>query len=448
MTNQNPQFINSYFAALLHQKSFSQYLWDYDAADLQAWNMFRNSDLFAASIPTMTSDGSFNTPIKNVQNVQGIIATATQSGNNLVITFTDATLATFRVKQKVEDRLGYEGYVVSAAPGTITIAPLTNPSTTLTAGTHFPASTMMYATGMIAATMNSVGTTTLYDEKDVQTDYTEITRETAQIARMEKMNTFVSTTAAGEDVFYGFHQTEADTYNRFLWQVVRKYMFGNGGTGLNLLDGTASKTYGIRNRLINDSGNYANTGAPIDQGTFENMLFQAASVQPNFGQNIYVMPGIRAARQLSTFYPSQTAFAAAKNMGKTVDIALQTGEINIAGMNVTLVLNFGLLNSSKIQDWHKDSVYILNQSPVTMQGKPAKLIQVIHSSNDPNSTDCLIRRSIPGMTGTGDSNSSGLGMMGQNQITVGPVDGATVEFEDHSGIAMIAKGHGLFEYQH
>ena len=231
VTNQNPQFVNSYFSDLLFYRSFNKYLWNYDAADLQAFEMFRNSDLFAASIPTMTPDGSFNTPIKNVQNVQGIVATSTQNGANLDLTFTDPTLNTFRIKQKVQDYVGNEGYVVAAAPGKITIAPLNNP-TTLTSGTQFVINKTIYARGMIAATFNSVGTTTIYDQKDVQTDWTEITRETAQIARMEKMNLLQGNTQSGEEIFYGYTQTEADTFNRFMWQVVYKYMFGKGGTGI------------------------------------------------------------------------------------------------------------------------------------------------------------------------------------------------------------------------
>lgn len=455
VTNQNPQFINSYFADLLYYHSFGKYLWDYNASDLQAFMMFRNSEYFAPSIPTMTADGSFNTPIKNVQNVQGIIATATQSGSNLILTFTDATLATFRVKQKVEDSNMFEGYVISAAPGTVTIAPLTNP-TTLVAGTHFNVNTIIRATGMIAATFNSVGTTTIYEQKDVQTDWTEITRETAQIARQEKQNLYSAEAPSGEKVFYGYTQTEADTFNRFVWQCIRKYMFGNGGTNLNLLDGAASKTTGIRNRIINDSQNYVNTGAPIDQASFEAMLFQAAEVNPGFEQDLIILPGRRAARQLSTFYPAQTAFAAASKSGndaKTVNIALQTDTISIAGLNVKIALNFGLLNSLKIPDWNKDSVYILNMSSVTMKdgvGTPrqGKMIQLIHSSNDPNSTQTVLRRETPGMTGSAMGDSTGLGMIGQNQVTTSAVDGTTIEFLDHSGIAMVAKGHGLFEYKH
>ena len=455
MNSQNPQFINSYFSDLLYYHSFQSYLWDYDAADLQAFQMFRNSDWFSASIPTMTPDGSFNTPIKNVQNVQGVILTATQNGNNLDITFTDPTLNTFRVRQKVEDANMFEGQVITATPGAITIAPLNNP-TALVAGTHFVVNTIMRATGLIAASFNSVGTTTIYDEKDVQTDWTEITRESCQIARREKRNLFQGNTPSGEEVFYGYYQTEADTFNRFVWQCVRKYMFGEGGTNLNLPDGTASKTMGIRNRIKNSSGNYQNTGAAITQGDFENMLFQAASVNPNFGQDLLIIPGIRAARQLSTFYSAQTAFAAASKAGndaKSVNIALQTGDVYIAGINAKIVLNLGLLNSAKIPDWHKDSVYILNLAPTTFKGndgamRKGKMVQLIHSSDDPNSTQTVLRRETPGMTGSGQGDSTGMGTIGQNQVTVSSVDGTTIEFLDDSGVAMVAKGHGLFEYQH
>lgn len=447
MNNQNPQFVNSYFSDLLYYHSFSDKIWNYDAAELQAFEMFRNSEIFAPSIPTMTPDGSFNTPIKNVQSVEGIILTATQNGTGLDIVFTDATLAIFRVGQKVNDANFFEAIVTASAPGTMSIAPLNNP-TTLTAGTHFKANSITRAVGKIAASFNSVGTTTLYDTKDVQTDWTEITRESAQIARMEKMNLFAADAPTGEKVFYGYQQTEADTFNRFVWQCVYKYMFGKGGTGINLPDGTASKTYGIRNRIIDDSGNYISGVAPITQGQFEAILEKCVTVNPNFGQEIYVFPGWRAAKQISSFYPTQLGFVGGQRQGNTVSISLDVREVYVAGTLFKIVLNFGLLNSNKIQDWNKDSVYFLNMSPTMMNGKSAKLVQLIHSSNDPASTQTVLRRETPGMTGSGSGDSTGLGNIGQNQVTVSSVDGTSIEFLDHSGIAMVAKGHGLFEFPH
>lgn len=449
MTNQNPQGINSYFDDLLYYHSFNKYVWDYDAADLQAFQMFRNSDWFGSSIPTMTPDGSFNTPIKNVQLNQAIIATASQNGTAIDITFTDPTIATFYEKHKVEDWQGYEAYIQSAGVGKITITPLNNP-TTITAGTQFPINTIIRDKGMIAASFNSTGDKTLYDVKDVQQDWCEITRATAQIARREKRNLYQSNTPTGEEVFYGYFQTEADTFNRFMWLCNQKLMFGKGGTNLALNDGTASKTMGVRNRIIQDSGNYINTGNQITQADLENMVMQAASVNPNYGQSIKLFPGIRAARQIGTFYPAQTAFAAAtkKQDGKNLSIALQTAEIYVAGINVEIVLNLGLLNSKKIQDWHKDSVYCLNFSPTVMNGKPAKLVQLIHSSDDENSANATIRAEVTGMTSSKKGDTIGQGNIGQNQATSNNIDGTSIDFLDDSGLAMVAEGQGLFEYIH
>jgi len=450
--NQNPQYVQSYFSNLLHYKSFSKYYWDFDAAELQAFQMFRNSDIFAPSQPTMTSDGSFNTPLKNVQLNQAIIATTTQNGNGLDITFTNPTANTFYVGHKVEDQFQYEGYIVAAVPGKITIMPLNNPAV-LTQGTYFVNNTILRDTGFIAPTMNSLGDKTLYDVKDVQQDWAEITRVNAQIARMEKMNTFVSE-INDEEVFYGYYQTEADSFNRFMYLCNRKLWAGKGGNNFNLVGGVGAKTMGIRNRIIQDSQNYLTTGAPIDQGTFETMIEQCLAVNPNYGQHLKLFPGIRAARQIASFYPSATAFAAATkkqlegNKGDSLSISLQTGEVYIAGAWVQIILNFGLLNSKKIADWNKDSVYALNMSPTVMAGKDAKCVQLIHASDDPNSTDTLIRYETPGTTSSKMGNNVGMGMINQNMITTSGIDGTEIGFVDHSGVAMIAEGSGLFEYPH
>ncbi len=451
-SSQNPQYVNSYFSDLLHYKSFSKYYWDFDAAELQAFQMFRNSDIFAPSQPTMTSDGSFNTPIKNVQLNQAIIATTVQNGAGLDITFVDPTANTFYVNHKVEDANMFEGIIVSASPGKITINPVGNPAV-LTQGSYFQNNTILRDTGMIAALMNSLGDRTLYDVKDVQQDWAEITRANAQIARMEKMNLFQSE-MNGEEVFYGYYQTEADTFNRFMYLCNRKFMFGKGSASVNTTQGVAAKTMGIRNRVIQDSANYINTGSQMTQADFEGMIEQCLAVNPNYGQHLKLFPGIRAARQIASFYPAQTAFAAASkaqlegNKGDSMSIAVQTGEVYIAGAWVQIILNLGLLNSKKIQDWNKDSVYALNMSPTVMAGRDAKCVQIIHASDDANSTDTMIRYETPGTTSSKQGNNVGMGMINQNMITTSGVDGTEIGFLDHSGVAMIADGSGLFEYIH
>lgn len=459
MTNQNPQFTNPYFANALFYHQFDPTLVNFDMAELQAFQMFTASDIFAPSIATMTPDGSFMTPIKNVQQVSGVIATVTTNGNGLDLTFTDPTLATFRLNQKVNDNLMNEAYVTAVSPGKVTIMPFINASgvslNAVTSGSQFKVNTTMTAVGKVAATMNSVGTISLYDNKDTQTDWTEITRESLQVARMEKMNWLAGTTPTGEEAFYSYTENELDTFNRMLWEISYKYMFGKGSGGLQLSDGVGAKTMSIRNRIIQDSSNYQqSTSAPISQSVFEAMVLTCAGSNPNYGDNIHIMPGIRALQQLGTFYPTQMGFAAGQRNGETMSVSLDTREVFIAGIKVKVLLNFALLNSAKIPDWHKDSVYMLNMAPAMYtnidgtQSKKGKMVQLIHSSPDAASTSSFIRNVLPGTTGSGLGNNTGLGAQGQNMITTSPVDGYGIEFLDHSGIAMVGKGHGLYEFQH
>ena len=458
-SSQNPQFTNPYFANALFYHEFDSTLVNFDMAELQAFKMFTQSDIFAPSIPTMTPDGSFITPIKNVQQVAGVINTVTTNGSGLDITFTDPTLTTFRLGQKVNDSLLNEAQVTAVAPGRVTIMPFVNAAGTalnaVTSGSQFKVNTTMTAVGKVASTMFSVGTTSLYDNKDTQTDYTEITRESLAIARMEKMNWLAGTSPTGEEVFYGYTQNELDTFNRMLWQISYKYMFGKGSGGLLLPDGVGAKTMSIRNRIIQDSANYQqSTTSPITQTILEQMVVQAIGSNPNYGDTIHIFPGVRALQQIGTFYPTQMGYAAGQRNGETMSVSLDTREIFIAGARVKVLLNFALLNSAKIPDWNKDSVYILNMAPAMYTNidgsvsKSGKMVQLIHSSPDGNSTSSFIRKETPGMTGSGIGNNTGMGTIGQNQVTASPVDGTTIEFLDHSGVAMVGKGHGLYEFQH
>lgn len=459
MNSQNPQFSNPYFANALFYHEFDSTMVNFDMAELQAFKLFTQSEMFAPSIPTMTPDGSFLTPIKNVQQVSGVIATVTTNGTGLDITFTDPTLTTFRLGQKVNDNLMNEAQVTAFSPGKVTIMPLANAAGTalnaVTSGSQFKVNTTMTAVGKLVATMFSVGTTSLFDDKDTQTDWTEITRDSLQVARMEKMKWLAGTTPTGEEAFYSYTENELDTFNRMLWYISYKYMFGKGAGGLQLPDGVGATTMSIRNRIIQDSANYQQSiSAPITQAVFEQMILQCAAANPNYGDSIHVLPGIRALQQLGTFYPTQMGFAASQRNGETMSISLDTREVFIAGIKVKILLNFALLNSAKIPDWHKDSVYMLNMAPasytsidgsVTRQGK---MVQLIHSSPDASSTSAFIRNIIPGTTGSQLGNNTGLGMQGQNMISTNAVDGYGIEFLDHSGVAMVGKGHGLYEFQH
>jgi hypothetical protein len=231
-----------------------------------------------------------------------------------------------------------------------------------------------------------------------------------------------------------------------------KKFFGKGGTGIVGLEGQMNKTYGIRNRLIDSSGNYLSSGAPITMPQLEQIVGTCADNNPGFEQDIMLLPGRRFLRELANLsdFASQLGFAGGKREGKTLSISLDIREIIIAGVTVKVAINWNMLNDGvNLPDWMKDSGYFINRAQTTLGGVQRSLISPIHFSQNPSSEYRPLYRTIPGMVGVGDSDDTGLAtLMGNYQITASSVHGASCEYLDASGVSMIPIGHGLFEYIH
>lgn len=447
VSQNNPLVTNSYFSNLLYYKSFNPNAVNFHSAWIKAWKEIQDGTLFGASIPTASPDGTFNTIIKNRTAVQAQVATATAgSGGSLVLTFTDTTYNAFRQKEKVTDTNMYEGYVSSVAPGTVTITPLNNP-TTLVAGTHFAVGSIVTGRGILAGWVNSTGATTIYESKDNQIDYLEITRDSQQIPATEKTMRFAAS-VNGEQIVYGYTESEADMVNRFIRNVMFKKMFGKGGNGLNGLEGQMVKTYGIRNRLI-DSGYYFNTTAVPTQAQFKQALFTAADANPGFEQDMIILPGRQFLDLLATWYPTQVGFAGGQRNGNTMSVTSDIREVNLAGLNVKVAMNFSILNDSVfLPEWMKWSCYILNRSQTVLDGKVRSLISPIHFSMNPSAPYRSLYRSIPGMVGATESDDTGLAMQNKFELTANSIHGYSCEALDNSGVSMVDYGHFLIEYIH
>lgn len=448
----NPLFdtpTQSYFANLLYYKSWNPTTWDFNMGWIQSWKALMNGDLFGKSIPTADPTGKFHTLIKKRQAVQGVVKTNTLNADGtLTQTFYDSTYASFRVEQKVTDDLMYEGYIVGASPGTITIKVLNNP-TVFVAATHFKVNSTVTARGKLAGLYGSVGTTSIYETKDEQEDYLEPTRDSQTVDMLEKTYYYAGE-VGGEKQVYGYKISEADMVNRFLMYVMFKKFFGKGGTNMSGLEGQINKTYGIRNRLIDSSGNYFAGSSQITYNQFVQQLYACRDANPNAQQNILILPGNRALGQLATFFPTQLGFAGGKNEGSTLSITLDVRTVNLAGMNVDVAMNWEMLNDSvNLPDWMKDSIYFINRAQTVIDGTKRSLISPIHFSQNPSGEYRPLYRCIPGMVGIEDGDNTGLAsVMNNYQLTASSVSGASCEAFDLSGVSMIPYGHGLFEYPH
>jgi len=423
-------------------------MWNYHGAWLQAWKMIMNGELFGQSVATADPQGLFHTLIKNRQAVQQVVTGRTPNGDGtLTLTFADATYDSFRTSDKVVDFTAMsEGYIMTRGAGTITIAPLNNPAAFGAA--HFALNSTVTAYGKLAGLYNSVGTTTIYESKDRQEDYLEITRESHQVAQMEKTHRFAAT-VGGEEKVYGYTEGEADMVGRAIFYSVFKKFFGQGGTGMTGLEGQMNKTYGIRNRLIDDSGNYLLGGAPITLANIEQIAGTCADSNPGFEQDIIALPGRNALRELGRLFPTQLGFSGGQREGKVLSISLDVREIIISGITVKVATNFNMLNDIvNLPEWMKDSIYFINKAQTVVGGQQRSLVHPIHFSQSAGSDYRPIYRCIPGMVGIGAGDSTGLPSQEGYQLAGSSVHGASCEFLDNSGISMVPYGHGLFEYQY
>lgn len=444
----DPLRLNSYFSNFLFYRSWAPRVWNYHEAWMRMWKMLQNGELFGPSVPTNDPNLIIRIPIKNRQAVKAVVAGRTANADGtLTLTFTNPTYDAFRVSHNVTDTSMNEGYIVATAPGQITIKPLFNP--TVYTAAEFILNTTVMAYGKLAGLRFSTGTTPIYETKDMQEDYVEITRESQPIARTDKANRFYAT-VDNVKYMYGYHEAEADMISRFMYYSVFKRFFGAGGNGVTGLEGQMNKTMGIRNRIINDSGNYISGAGPIDQTTFETILSNCADANPGFNQDILILPGRNALKQLQTFYPSELAFVAGQQLGnKTVGITLDIREINFAGIRAKVAMDFPMLNDTvNLPAWMKDSIFFLNRAQTMIDGQMRPLIQPVHFATDGSGEYRPYYRCVPGMIGPSPDDSTGLPFVGQYQLAGSSVDGYSCEAIDYSGVSMVGYGHGLYEYIH
>ncbi len=402
-------------------------------------------ELFGKSLPTADPKGRFLTAIKNRQAVKGVVNGRTLNGDGSIsLTFYDPTYSNFRIEQKVFDDNMKEGYVVESSPGAIRITPLNNPSVF---SSEFAVNTEVRAVGKLGAIDNSTGTTSLYEDVDMQEDYLEVTRDTQQIPASQKTFRFAAT-VDGEKRIYGFKNAEMDMINRVAFYSVFKKFFGKGGYGMQGIEGQMNKTYGIRNRLIDGSGNYINSTTPITMANLEQLLGTCADNNPGFDQDIMMLPGRDGLRDLQKIPELQAAlaFAGGKRDDKTVSISLDVREIVVSGITAKVATSFNMLNDTvNLPSWNKNSIYFINRSQITVDGMQRSLINPIHFSMSMSSDYTPQYRCVPGMVGISDTDSTGLPEIEGYQIAGSSVAGASVEYYDYSGISMVPLGHGLWE---
>lgn len=447
--SQNPQ-IYSLYASLFNYNQWSIAVMDLD----RDWNTGYVMNLIEASnrggsFGISGPEGKLITMIQPRQEVVQLISSTSQSGTNLVINFADPTYTGFRVKDMVTDDPGSnKGQVVSVAPGTITIAPATNP-TTLTNGSQFVAGRYCVMLYDASGNFNSTGKTRLFKDRVPRYNYTAVQRDTTQIARREKFNSFMH-----NGVAYYWHDQEVQMLKRQMRSYVNKIIFSDPGVFNSQIEGATNQTEGLRAAIKNQGGLFVSSTAPLSQAAFESYFDFVASAYAAQSQEYWILCGREAWGAISAFYVNQLTYTVGNKMENGTALNFDVPEITIKGITLK-VLVASVFNDTT--QWPAlssipgingtikgNSFCIVNMTevPATDGSGLISPMRKFHFSSDPitgtgdgrSNNEETLYRIIPGMTGLGSGNMTGPTVYNNYQLTASSVDGAQGEVLMDNGV--------------
>lgn len=451
VTNQNPQFYSLY-ATLLNYNNWGTAVYNLDrdwGQVVKFIEKLNGGKSRAVSSPT----GIYQKMTKPRQEVVAQTSGApVQAGANLVINFVDPTYEGFRVKDLVMDDKYNYGRVISKAAGTITIEPF--PITaTLTATSHFLASSFVMTIVDISGNFNSLGKTNLYKSKVPVDNYASVQRDSCQLARREKFNSFMGQNG----VAYYWSEGEREMFTRFYKDYVAKCLFSIKGTGVSSVEGVINGTEGVRDAIINQGGYYVSSTSALTQAVWEDMLnYTSTSYARTFQDKVFLM-GRNAWQTISGFYANNINFTVSQRTAGGQDLNFDVKTVTIAGITATVMIldflndpvkfpaqsNIPGIRGTKMSN----SIYMIDASPIPSDGAEMQMlpsIEKFHFANDERAEESIYKL-IGGMTGGGPGNDTGPSVYNNFQLTSTSVDGVSMEVLGDNGISCIADNWALWE---
>lgn len=448
--NQNPQY-NSAYTSLLNNRNWASGVLDLDRAYAQplAWIDSLNPQ---GSYSIEGPEGQLLVGYQPRAEVVQTIASVTQVGANLRVTFTDPTYDSFRNKILVMDDNKNFGFVIETNPGNVLIKPATYP-TTLVAASHFIAGRTITDMGNIAGNQYSTGLTNLYKTKAVRTNWSSITRDTHTISSREKFTSYKF-----DDTMYSYSEGEAQMVKRFMKKKLLKAVYHEPGQFNTFFEGTGNVTQSLRAAVRDQGGMFIQSSSLPSQAMFESMLDFVATKDPAQYQNYMFIGGRQAWGRISSFYTNNIIYTQSTKMDNngqavTFDIA----QVTIKGITIKIQV-WGLFNDTVLfpkvssiagagyKEANTFAILNLNPVPDAITGGMIPSVRKFHfGSSDATGGAETMYRMIPGMVGAGNSNSTGLPSVNGYQIAGSSVMGATVELAEDAGIDFTADGCVWFE---
>lgn len=450
MTNQNPQFYSLY-ATLLNYDNWGAAVYDLD----RDWGQviyFIEQINGGKSRAVSSPDGTYNkVTMPRAEVVAQVAATPTASGANLILTWVDPTYNAFRVKDVVMSSDYEYGRVISASAGTITIEPFFDPAALTTA--NFALGSYVMAIVDVSGNFNSLGKTNLYKDKTIITNYASVQRDSCQLARREKFNSFMH--APG--IAYYWSEGERQMFKRFYKNYVKKCLFSVKGTGVSSVEGAINGTEGIRDAIINQGGWYVSSTTALTQAVWEDMInYTSTSYARTYQDKVFLM-GRSAWQQISSFYTNNIAFTVSQRTAGGQNLMFDVKNVTIAGITATVMIAdflndnvaFPALSSVPGVSGTRmsNSIFMIDASPIPSDGPEMRMlpsIEKFHFAQDDRQEE-QIYKMIGGMTGGGPSNYTGPTVYNNYQLTSTAVDGVSMEILGDNGISCVADNWALWE---
>lgn len=233
---------------------------------------------------------------KGIEYPNAIIATATASGSNLILTFTDSTYFNFRPTEMLKAKSGVFAHVVSRSPGSVTISPFCDSSgaslSALSTATDFLAGEGTMGLGLNPNIFDS-GTNPRLNYMPFQ-DYQwiEFFRNTAEVSSEENsQGTYID---AGDGTQYYARQVYMDSLNEVIKsQGVRMW------TGVRANNGGRVMSGGLPWQIKYQGGTFR-TYADLNESEAQAFINQMKLNHAQQGYEIGVLAGMGYIGQFQT----------------------------------------------------------------------------------------------------------------------------------------------------
>ncbi len=389
-----------------------------------------------------TGNDKYEFATEDVNWVNEAITGATQSGANLILTYS-GTNDFFRTKQTVIDDNIIQARVISHGAGTVVISPVSVP---LVAGTHFATGMYVKEFGFSAAFRASKGTSSLYTVPSKDYDLVQNFRGTCFMAATDFQDTYPMYN--GES--WGHRQVDKAVMQMAV-EKERTMLLGDRAITQDF-DGTNYYTGSLAWNCKNRGGQYVTLTSALTQTMFSNILqTQRVKKATRGGMNKMILcgDGFRTYFQ-NNFTQPFIQYAGTRNtFGGDAIKGLDVNMYSIAGEVYDLVHlpylddpDYWVNDQTTIPGYFgtkmSNSFFVMDPNNLGTVGGGADRAPVQYIYWGQKGINSQV---IPGMVGMDGKFNQANKVGGFNQ-TVSDVDGAQVEFQEKVG-CHIPSGKGI-----